>query len=193
MTGYISICNGKEIIKMAGKQKYLIFLLVLGLIFNFSIVLNGCGIIQEQEKENEYLSEVAYIIRALADDSNFYIEISSDLSAGRISLSSHKQTTEKLIGEIKDFYGQYLELTPPDRLKTTHQLLGESLEHYNDSCGYLQKYVDSDSETEMEDYFNQATLEWNQGSEYWLEARDELQNFLETEGEKYQEFIDFLK
>jgi len=36
-------------------------------------------------------------------------------------------------------------------------------------------------------------LEWNQGSEYWLEARDELQNFLETEGEKYQEFIDFLK
>jgi hypothetical protein len=30
-------------------------------------------------------------------------------------------------------------------------------------------------------------------SRYWVEARDELQNFLKTEGEKYQKFIDFLK
>ncbi|MBN1383282.1 MAG: hypothetical protein JW983_00175 [Elusimicrobia bacterium] len=175
------------------KTKYLFFLLLLVLIFNLSLVLNGCGIIREQEKENEYLSEVAYIMRALADDSNFYSEESSDLSAGRISLSSHKETTKKLIEEIKDFYSQYMELTPPERLKTTHKLLGESFEHYNNSCYYLQEYVDANSEIQMEESFNQATLEWNEGSRYWLEARDELQSFLESEGDKYQEFKNFLK
>jgi len=178
---------------MIGKLKYIIFLLILGLIFNFFLVLNGCGVIKEQEKENEYLSEVVYIMGALADDSNFYSEINSDLSAGKISLSAHKETTKKLIGEINDFYNQYLELTPTNRLKTSHDLLGKSIGYYINGCEYLQKYIDAEDETKMEEYFYQATLEWNQGNAYWLETRDELQEFLKSEGEKYQEFMDFLK
>ena len=175
------------------KIGYLIPFLILGLIFCFSFVTNGCGLIEEQEKEDEYLSKVVYIMRALADDSNFYSELSSDLSSGNISLAEHKEVTKKLIGEINDFYSQYLELTPPSRLKTSHDLLGKSMEHYLSGCNYLQKYIDSEGVVEMEEYFGKATLEWNKGSSHWLEARDELQKFLEAEGQRYQKFIDFFE
>ena len=178
---------------MIGKLKYIIFLLILGLIFNSFLVLNGCGIIKEQEKENEYLSEIVYIMGALADDSNFYKEVCSDVVSGDISLSGHKETTKKLIKEINSFYDQYLELDPPKKLQVAHDLLGKSMEHYLNSCEYLQKYVDTDDNANMAKYFKEATLEWDQGDIYWLETRDELQEFLKSEGKKYQEFLDFLK
>ena len=178
---------------MIGKLKYIIFLLILGLIFNFFLVLNGCGIIKEQEKENEYLSEVVYIMGALADDSNFYKEVCSDVVSGDISLSGHKETTKKLIEEINSFYDQYLELDSPKKLQTVHDLLGKSMEHYLNSCEYLQKYVDTDDKADMAKYFKEATLEWDQGDIYLLKSSKESQSFLKSEGEKYQKFLDILK
>lgn len=178
---------------MIGKLKYIIFLLILGLIFNFFLVLNGCGIIKEQEKENEYLSEVVYIMGALADDSNFYKEVCSDVVSGDISLSGHKETTKKLIEEINSFYDQYLELDPTKKLEVAHDLLGKSMEHYLNSCEYLQKYVDTDDNADMAKYFKEATSEWDQGDIYLLKSSKELQSFLKSEGEKYQKFLDILK
>jgi len=179
--------------KIDKKIKYLILFLILGLIFNFALALSGCGVIKEQEKENEYLSEMTYIMCALADDSNFYKEVCSDLTSGDISLSGHKETTKKLIEEINSFYDQYLELDPPKKLEVAHDLLGKSMEHYLNSCEYLQKYVDTDDNADMAKYFKEATLEWNQGDIYLLKSSNELQGFLKSEGEKYQKFLEFLE
>jgi len=179
--------------KINKKIKYLILFLILGLIFNFALALSGCDVIKEQEKENKYLSDIVYIMGALADDSNFYKEVCSDLTSGDISLSEHKETTKKLIEEINSFYDQYLKLDPPKKLQAAHDLLGKSMEHYLNSCEHLKKYVDTDDNDDMAKYFKEATLEWNQGDIYWLETKDELQGFLKSEGEKYQKFLEFLK
>jgi len=175
------------------KVVYLISLLILGLIFNFTLAIFGCGVIEEHEKENQYLSEVVYIMGALAEDSNFYKEVCSDVASGDMSLSEHKEITSKLIEEINSFYDQYLKLDTPKKLEVSNDLLGKSLEHYSNSCEYLQKYVDTDDNTDMAKYFKEATLEWDQGDRYWLKTKDELQRFLKSEGEKYQKFLEFLK
>ncbi len=179
--------------KINKKIKYLILFLILGLIFNFALALSGCAVIKEQEKENEYLSEMVYIMGALVDDSNFYKEVCSDVVSGDIGLPGHKETTKKLIEEINSFYDQYLELDPPKKLEVAHDLLGKSMEHYLNSCVYLQKYVDTDDNADMAKYFKEATLEWDQGDIYLIKSNNELQSFLKSEGEKYQKFLDILK
>jgi len=136
---------------------------------------------------------MTYIMCALADDSNFYKEVCDDVVSGDISLSGHKETTKKLIEEINSFYDQYLGLDPTKKLEVAHDLLGKSMEHYLNSCEYLQKYVDTDDSADMAKYFKEATLEWNQGDLYLLRSSKELQSFLKSEGEKYQKFLDILK